>query len=158
MKELITLINSWKNSGQKIVFTNGVFDILHKGHVFYLNEAKKLGDRLVVGMNSDDSVRRLNKGPERPINDQDSRAYVLSNLKSVDEVLIFDADTPFDLIKAVSPDVLVKGGDYDPEVEDKSSKKYIVGSDFVKINGGKVVAIDLVKGFSTTNIVKKLKD
>lgn len=134
---------------KKIVFTNGCFDILHPGHVYYLNQAKSLGDVLIVGLNSDDSVRRLNKGAERPIHPQEERAKVLASLLCVDYVCIFQEDTPLELIKIVKPDVLVKGGDY---TIDK-----IVGADIVLQNGGKVEIIPLLEGYSTTNIVRKLK-
>ncbi|GAB4208318.1 MAG: D-glycero-beta-D-manno-heptose 1-phosphate adenylyltransferase [Bacteroidia bacterium] len=134
---------------KKIVFTNGCFDILHPGHVYYLNQAKSLGDVLVVGVNSDDSVRRLNKGAERPIHPQEERAKVLASLLCVDYVCIFQEDTPLELIKIVKPDVLVKGGDY---TIDK-----IVGADIVLQNGGKVEIIPLLEGYSTTSIVRKLK-
>lgn len=157
MEQILNQITSWKNQGQKIVFTNGVFDILHRGHVTYLQEAKKLGDKLIVGINSDDSVRKLNKGPERPINDQASRAYIIEALGCVDLSIIFTEDTPLKVINAILPDVLVKGGDYDPEEKNKNSKKYIVGSEEVLLRGGKVASIDLVDGFSTTGIIKKMK-
>lgn len=151
-------IKTWKSQGKKIVFTNGVFDILHKGHVTYLNAAKELGDLLIVGINSDASVKGLNKGPERPINDEESRAFIIENLKSVDEVIIFDDDTPIHAINLITPDVLVKGGDYDPKETNEDSKQYIVGSKEVIENGGTVKTIDTVEGFSTTNIVKKLQE
>lgn len=134
---------------KKIVFTNGCFDILHPGHVYYLNQARSLGDVLIVGLNSDDSVRQLNKGAERPIHPQEERARVLASLLCVDYVCIFDEDTPLELIKIVKPDVLAKGGDY---TIDK-----IVGADIVLQNGGKVEIIPLLEGYSTTNIVRKLK-
>tara|TARA_Y100001936_G_C16065365_1_gene666863 strand:- start:1428 stop:1868 length:441 start_codon:yes stop_codon:yes gene_type:complete len=132
---------------KKIVFTNGCFDILHKGHVAYLNEAKSLGDILIVGLNSDKSVRGL-KGPERPVNSELDRKFVLENLKSVDFVQIFDAPTPYELIKEVSPDILVKGGDWKPSD--------IVGSDIVLDKGGKVLSLNFVDGYSTTNIISKI--
>ncbi len=147
----------WKMTGRKVVFTNGVFDILHKGHVTYLAQAAQHGNRMVVGLNADASVRRLGKGDDRPINDQDARATVLAALSCVDLVVLFDEDTPLDLIRELQPNVLAKGADYDPEETDSSSKKYIVGSDIVKANGGEVVAIPLVDGFSTTKIVEKLR-
>ncbi|MFY8161106.1 MAG: D-glycero-beta-D-manno-heptose 1-phosphate adenylyltransferase [Candidatus Kapaibacteriota bacterium] len=137
-----------QQSGNKIVFTNGCFDILHSGHVTYLNESKKQGDYLVVGLNSDNSVKRL-KGESRPINNENDRAIVLSGLKSVDFVCIFDEETPKDMIEAISPNVLTKGGDYIIE--------NIVGADFVINNGGKVVVINFVEGKSTTNIINKAK-
>jgi rfaE bifunctional protein nucleotidyltransferase chain/domain len=147
----------WKMMGKKVVFTNGVFDILHKGHVTYLAQAAQHGNRMVVGLNADDSVKRLGKGDDRPINSEDARATVLAALSSVDLIVLFNEDTPLDLIRELQPDVLVKGADYDPNETDPSSKKYIVGSDLVKANGGEVVAIPLVDGFSTTKIVEKLK-
>lgn len=133
---------------QTIVFTNGCFDVLHFGHVHYLLEAKKLGDILVVGLNSDDSVRRL-KGPERPINGEKERAFVLAALCCVDYVVLFEEDTPENLIKAVLPDVLVKGGDY--------ALDQIVGADFVNQNGGTVTTIPFVEGYSSSRIIEQLK-
>ena len=133
---------------RKVVFTNGCFDIIHKGHVTYLNEAKSLGDHLIVGINSDDSVKRL-KGKDRPVNNEYDRAFVLDNLKSVDDVLIFNEDTPYDIIKEIIPDLLVKGGDWKEED--------IVGSDIVKMNGGKVISLQFVNNYSTTNILEKIE-
>jgi D-glycero-beta-D-manno-heptose 1-phosphate adenylyltransferase len=130
----------------RIVFTNGCFDILHRGHVEYLKKAKLLGDILIVGLNSDSSVRRI-KGDKRPINNESDRAIVLKELKSVDEVIIFQEETPLDLIKKIKPDVLVKGGDW--KLED------IVGYEFVINNGGKVFSIPYIKGYSTTDIINK---
>ena len=147
----------WKMTGRKVVFTNGVFDILHKGHVTYLAQAAQHGNRMVIGLNADDSVKRLGKGDERPINNEDARATVLAALSSVDLIVLFNEDTPLDLIRELQPDVLAKGADYDPNETDPTSKKYIVGSDVVKANAGEVVAIPLVHGFSTTKIVEKLK-
>lgn len=137
-----------RNENRKVVFTNGCFDIIHKGHVKYLNEAKSLGDHLIVGINSDDSVKRL-KGKDRPVNNESDRAFIIDNLKSVDDVLIFNEDTPYDIIKEIIPDLLVKGGDWKEED--------IVGSDIVKINGGKVVSLQFVNDYSTTNILKKIE-
>ena len=134
---------------KKVVFTNGCFDILHRGHISYLNEAKSLGDHLIVGLNSDRSVKEL-KGPKRPINSQDDRKFVLENLKAVDEVIIFDESTTLNLIKEVRPHVLVKGGDWKPE--------QIVGSDFVLENGGEVKSLRFIDGFSTTKIIEKSKE
>lgn len=141
------IIFELKLNSKTIVFTNGCFDIIHSGHTYYLSEAKKLGDILVVGLNTDDSVRRL-KGENRPVNNQFDRAAVLSSLKPVDFVVFFDEDTPLELIKLVNPDVLVKGADY--KIEE------IVGADYVMQNGGKVVTINLVEGKSTTNILNKI--
>ena len=140
--------NDFKRHGQKIVFTNGCFDVLHFGHVHYLLQAKKLGDILVIGLNSDDSVRRL-KGPTRPINGENERAFVLAALVCVDYVTLFEEDTPEELIKVVRPDVLVKGGDY--------TLDNIVGADFVTQNGGTVTTIPFVEGFCSTRIIEKLK-
>lgn len=134
-------------SGKSIVFTNGCFDILHAGHVAYLSQAKTLGDILVLGLNSDASVRRL-KGASRPVNTQDNRALVLAGLSAVDYVCIFEEDTPYELIAEVLPDVLVKGGDWAPSD--------IVGSDIVLARGGKVLSLDFVEGLSTTGIIQKL--
>lgn len=134
--------------GRKVVFTNGCFDILHRGHVSYLNEAKSQGDLLVVGLNSDSSVKRL-KGKSRPINTEQDRKYVLENLKCIDFVFIFEEDTPYDLIKKIRPDILVKGGDWKPED--------IVGSDIVLKDGGEVRSLQFIDGLSTTNIIKKIQ-
>jgi len=143
------MVNVWRLKSDRIVFTNGCFDILHRGHVEYLQEAAALGDRLVVGVNSDASVRRLGKGVDRPLNDQDSRAKVLAALRCVDAVVIFDEDTPLELITAVQPDVVAKGGDWKPE--------QIVGADVVKARGGEVRSLKLVDGFSTTALVEKIR-
>lgn len=134
--------------GDWVVFTNGCFDLLHRGHVTYLCQAHDMGRLLVVGLNSDASVRRL-KGPERPLVDEQSRALLLASLQCVDYVTIFDEDTPYELIKAVLPDVLVKGGDYTPD--------NIVGADIVRSHGGQVCTIPLIKGFSTTCLAEKLR-
>lgn len=136
------------NKGKKIVFTNGCFDILHRGHVTYLNQAKSLGDVLVMGMNADASVSRL-KGPERPINKENDRKFVLENLKSVDFVEIFSEDTPLELIKVVKPSILVKGGDW---TIDK-----IVGAKEVIGWGGEVFSLSFVDGYSTTGIIQKIQ-
>lgn len=136
-----------KQQSKTIVFTNGCFDILHFGHVKYLEEAKSCGDILIVGLNSDDSVKRL-KGPTRPVNGQLERAYVLCSLKSVDYVVIFDEDTPLQLIKELEPNILVKGGDWKAD--------QIVGSELVLKNGGQVKSLLFQEGFSTTNIIDKI--
>ena len=138
----------WRDEGRTIVFSNGCFDILHRGHVEYLSKAADLGDILIIGLNTDDSVRRL-KGPSRPVNDEKARAVVLAALEFVDAIMFFEEDTPYNLIKRVQPDVLVKGKDY--KAED------IVGYDIVTAKGGKVETIELVEGFSTTKIVNSLK-
>jgi D-beta-D-heptose 7-phosphate kinase/D-beta-D-heptose 1-phosphate adenosyltransferase len=137
-----------QNEGKKIVFTNGCFDILHKGHVTYLAEARKLGDLLVVGVNSDASVKRL-KGPERPINNETDRAFVLSQLKSVDFTEIFTEDTPLNLILRVKPKILVKGGDWKID--------QIVGAKEVIAQGGEVYSLNFVDGYSTTSIIHKIQ-
>ena len=147
----------WKMKKNAIVFTNGCFDILHTGHVSYLAEAAELGGKLIVALNTDSSVKRQGKGDDRPINNEDARATVLAALGYVDMVVFFDKDTPLELIELLKPDILVKGADYDPDETDPSSKKYIVGSDVVRANGGEVKAIPLVEGFSTTSIIEKLK-
>lgn len=143
------LVECLKSRGdQRVVFTNGCFDLVHRGHVDYLSRARDLGDLLILGLNSDSSVRRL-KGPSRPIVDEKSRALLLAAFQFIDYVVLFEEDTPYELIKAAQPDILVKGGDYKPEE--------IVGYDIVKQRGGQVVTIDFVPGFSTTNIVEKLQ-
>ena len=136
-------------NGRKVVFTNGVFDILHVGHVRYLQEARSLGDLLVIGVNTDASVRKL-KGPTRPLQNEASRAEILAGLRAVDFTVLFDEDTPEKLIHLVRPDVLVKGGDYTVET--------IVGAPFVMSYGGKVQPLQFVDGFSTTSIVKKMQN
>ncbi len=151
-------IEGWHIKGQKVVFTNGCFDILHKGHVTYLAKSADLGDKLIVALNTDRSVKAQGKGEERPINSEDARLQVIASLGFVDLVLLFDDQTPFHVIAELLPDVLVKGADYDPNETDSTSKKYIVGSDIVRKNGGEVKVIDIVQGFSTTNIVNKLKN
>ena len=143
------MVNVWRLKSDRIVFTNGCFDILHRGPVEYLQEAAALGDRLVVGVNSDASVRRLGKGDDRPLIDQDSRAKVLAALRCVDAVVIFDEDTPLELITALQPDVVAKGGDWKPE--------QIVGADVVNARGGEVRSLKLVDGFSTTALVEKIR-
>lgn len=132
-----------------VVFTNGVFDLIHPGHVDVLNVARSHGDALIVGLNSDASVRRL-KGPSRPVRTEHDRAYVLAALEAVDAVVIFAEDTPLELIRALRPDVLVKGGDYTPET--------VVGREEVESRGGRVVIVPLTAGHSTTSIIEKLRD
>lgn len=143
--------------GKKLVFTNGCFDILHRGHVEYLAKAAEQGDFLLVGLNSDASVKQQGKGEDRPVNNEETRGTLLAALMFVDAVIVFDGDTPYDLIKEVQPDVLVKGSDYDANETDEKSKKYIVGSDIVKKRRGEVVTIPLTEGFSTTGLIDKLK-
>lgn len=145
MRETVSI---WRQHGERIVFTNGCFDLLHLGHVHYLAQAKDLGHRLVVGVNSDASVQHI-KGPQRPIQDEHSRQHVLAALACVDAVVLFEEDTPLQLISAIVPDVLVKGGDWLPE--------QIVGADIVLENGGEVLSLPFIDGYSTTTIEKKIK-
>lgn len=145
---VLEFVSKMKQEGLRLVFTNGCFDLLHEGHVRYLNEASTLGDQLIIGLNSDASVSRL-KGPQRPINQQLSRAYVLAGLECVDAVIVFEEDTPLKLIQLIIPDVLVKGGDW--------NVNQIVGSDFVLQNGGQVFSLPFYNGFSTTSIAEKIK-
>lgn len=147
-ESLEQIIAEFKKSGKKIVFTNGCFDLLHIGHVRYLEQAKSLGDVLIVGINTDASVQVL-KGPTRPIQNENDRAEILASLKSVDHTVLFGEQTPINLIKSVKPDVLVKGGDW--------KKEQIVGWDFVESYGGSVQSLQFVDGKSTTNIIAKSK-
>ncbi len=144
---LAAVCNRVKKAGKRVVFTNGCFDILHRGHVDYLTKAKALGDLLVVGVNGDDSVRRL-KGPNRPVVNQDDRAAVLAALAAVDYVSLFDEDTPFELIRAIVPDVLVKGADWSVEA--------IVGKDVVEAAGGTVQTLEFLPNRSTSSIIQKI--
>ena len=144
LKELKT----WREKNKKIVFTNGCFDIIHPGHIDYLSQARDLGDILVVGLNTDQSVKRLNKGSNRPINDERTRAYVLAGLASVDLIVFFDEQTPYNLIKLLQPNVLVKGKDYEVEK--------IIGFDILKENGGQVITIPFLDGYSTSSLIKKI--
>lgn len=144
--EAVRIVRNLKQAGKKVVFTNGCFDILHRGHIELLSFAREQGDALIVGLNSDDSVRRL-KGSRRPVNKQMDRAIVLAALEFVDYVVVFDEDTPQELISSLLPDVLVKGGDYQPEE--------IVGREIVEQYGGKVIVFPLVQGYSTTAIIER---
>ena len=144
LKELKT----WREKNKKIVFTNGCFDIIHPGHIDYLSQARDLGDILVLGLNTDQSVRRLNKGSNRPINDERIRANVLAGLASVDLIVFFDEETPYNLIKLLQPNVLVKGKDYEVEK--------IIGFDILKENGGQVITIPFLDGYSTSSLIKKI--
>jgi rfaE bifunctional protein nucleotidyltransferase chain/domain len=146
--EATALVRQRRSAGQTIVFTNGVFDLLHPGHLRYLQHARSLGDALVVGVNSDRSVR-ANKGPARPINSEDERAEVLAALACVDAAVIFDEDTPHDLIAALQPDVLVKGADW--------AEDAIVGRAIVEARGGRVVRVPVEQGYSTTSIIGRIK-
>ena len=146
LNEILTYRETLRKVKKTIVFTNGCFDIIHFGHIKYLFEAAKLGDTLLVAVNSDSSVRKL-KGEKRPIFPQEERTEILASLECVDFVTIFEEETPFNIIKSIVPDVLVKGGDY--KIDD------IVGKDVVEKNGGKVVTIPYIEGYSTTEILKK---
>lgn len=150
-------VQRWKDTGEKVVFTNGCFDILHQGHVTYLAQSADLGTRLVVGLNTDASVKRQGKGEERPVNPEAARTLVMASLEFVDLVVVFDGDTPLNEIVSLQPSVLVKGADYDAHETDPSKKTYIVGSKEVRAFGGEIRTIDLVEGFSTTNIIHKLR-
>ena len=146
--QTIDKVRHWKELDEKIVFTNGCFDILHAGHIHLLREAKNLGDRLLIGLNSDQSVQNL-KGPDRPFNPEDARASVLESLSIVDEVTIFQEDTPHELVKEIIPHVLVKGGDY--------SIENVVGADTVRASGGEVVLIPILKGYSTSDLITRIR-
>lgn len=147
-KKLITKVDSWKESGDKIVFTNGCFDIIHKGHIELLARSADLGEKLIIGLNSDNSIQKI-KGKSRPIIDEDSRALLLAALSFVDAVILFSEENPIKLITDIKPDILAKGGDYE--------KKSIIGHDIIKKNGGEVIVIPYIDGFSSTNIINKIK-
>ena len=147
LKNVITKIRNYKKNSKKIVFTNGIFDILHVGHTRYLSEASTLGDILVIGINSDNSVKKL-KGPSRPINNLEDRGLILSELKVVDYVISFEEQTPFNLIKSIMPDILVKGGNYDV--------KDIVGANEVLKNGGEVKTLLFRDGLSSSKIIEEI--
>ncbi len=147
-EELKKQVRTWQSDNLKVVFSNGCFDILHLGHIDYLEKARSLGDKLVIGLNSDKSVKQL-KGENRPINNEEARARMLAALSFVDGITVFEEDTPKELIDMLLPDILVKGSDY--------SIENIVGAKTVLANGGKVETIDLVNGYSTTNIIDKIK-
>ncbi len=141
------IVKDWQNAGMEVVFTNGCFDLIHIGHLKYLEEAKSLGQKLVIGLNSDASVSRL-KGVSRPIKDVKNRSYLLACLQMVDLVVVFEEDTPLKLIEAIQPDILVKGGDW--------SVDQIVGSDYVLKKGGKVLSLQFLEGYSSTNLIEKI--
>jgi rfaE bifunctional protein nucleotidyltransferase chain/domain len=147
-EEALIRVAKLKEADKKVVFTNGCFDIIHPGHVDYLCQARDLGDFLILGLNTDDSVKRLNKAPNRPVNNEYARAAVLAGLACVDLIVFFNEDTPYELISYLSPDVLVKGNDYTIE--------QVVGHDVVQANGGKVVTIPLLQGYSTSGLIKKI--
>lgn len=146
-KNLCSVLELARMQDRKIVFTNGCFDLLHQGHIDYLAKARGLGDMLIVGLNTDNSVKRL-KGNTRPIQDEQSRALILASLLFVDYVVMFDEDTPYNLIKKINPDVLVKGADY--------KKEDIVGYDIVELNDGKIMTLNYLEGYSTSNIIRKI--
>ena len=141
-------LKQWKKENKKIVFTNGCFDLVHRGHLDYLAKAAALGDKLIVGLNTDNSVKRL-KGNARPIVDEYSRAFLLASLCFIDAVMLFDEDTPYNIIQAIQPDVLVKGADYQTDA--------IVGADIVKKKGGNIITLDFLPDFSTSSIIEKCK-
>jgi len=147
ISELKLIVNQWKMLSKKVVFTNGCFDIIHRGHNTYLLEAAELGNKLIVAVNSDESVRKL-KGPNRPIVDEYSRAFNLASHTYIDAVILFDEDTPLNLINELQPDVLIKGGDYTVET--------IVGAKEVLSYGGKIEIIPFLEGYSTTNVIEKI--
>ena len=156
MPALTNLISEWKSNGDKVVFTNGVFDLIHQGHIAYLADAANLGTKLVIGLNADESVKILAKGPARPIKDEKSRAIILAAMQFIDAVVIFGENTPINLIETLKPNILVKGGDYDSDETNPKSEKYIVGREIVISNGGTVKVIPFLEGFSTTSLEKKI--
>ena len=149
LEELKTQVESWKNSGEKVVFTNGCFDIVHRGHIEVLARTADLGSKFIIGLNSDSSIKKL-KGDDRPIINEQSRAILLASLSFVDAVVLFSEETPINLISTLVPDVLAKGGDYEI--------KTIVGHEIVQKNGGKVILVPFVDGFSSTIIIDKIKN
>ncbi|MEL7145801.1 MAG: D-glycero-beta-D-manno-heptose 1-phosphate adenylyltransferase [Bacteroidota bacterium] len=149
LADLLQEVSEWKQQGNRIVFTNGCFDIVHLGHIDYLQKSRNLGDKMIVGVNSDASVRRL-KGDTRPVVDEYARQRMMASFEFVDAVVLFDENTPLQLIQNILPDILVKGNDYTIE--------NIVGSDIVLANGGKVETIELVPNYSTTNLIKLIKN
>ena len=148
-EQTLARVRAWRAQGQRVIFTNGVFDVLHRGHVSYLDQARALGDRLVVGLNTDASAKRLNKGPDRPLNPEADRAMVMAALESVNAVTWFDEDTPLALIEALRPDVIVKGGDYDMDRLPETA--------LVKTWGGQAKALPFVAGYSTTQLVERIR-
>jgi rfaE bifunctional protein nucleotidyltransferase chain/domain len=148
LSSLKSRVETWKKEGKKIVFTNGVFDLVHIGHITYLSKAAELGDKLIIGLNADSSVKRI-KGESRPINAQDSRAALLASFFFVDAVVVFEEDTPLNLISTLLPDVLIKGADYTID--------NIVGAKEVLANGGQVQTITFVEGYSSTSIIQKIR-
>ncbi|SHN52105.1 D-glycero-beta-D-manno-heptose 1-phosphate adenylyltransferase [Desulfovibrio litoralis] len=147
--QLSDTLETLRKTNKRIVFTNGCFDIIHPGHVDLLERAKKYGDVLILGLNSDDSVRRQNKGPDRPLNSFEVRAFVLAHLESISFVTEFTEDTPLKLIEIIQPDILIKGGDWSPDK--------IVGKELVEKKGGQVLSLELIKGYSTTALIEKIR-
>ena len=147
LTELEKQVKQWSKENKKIVFTNGCFDIIHQGHIDYLAKARDLGDKLIIGLNTDLSISSI-KGPTRPIQDEKSRAIILASMQFVDAIVYFSDPTPYELIKALQPDILVKGADYKPEE--------IIGYDIVKAKGGEIITLTYLEGYSTTNIIKKI--
>ena len=148
LAELENQVNTWKQAGKEVVFTNGCFDMIHKGHIEMLARTADLGDKLIIGLNSDTSIKRL-KGESRPITQQQSRAMLLASFSFVDAVVLFSEETPINLIGSLLPDVLAKGGDYDIET--------IVGHKIVQKNGGKIILVPFIDGFSSTSIIEKIR-
>lgn len=148
-QKILDEIQQRKSAGEICVFTNGCFDILHAGHIYILKKAREMGDFLVLGLNSDDSITRL-KGDGRPVNDLKSREAVLEAIRHIDYVLVFEDDTPLELIRLVQPDIIVKGGDYEPGT--------VVGADIVESSGGRVAIVPLMEGFSTTNMIQQISE
>ena len=148
-QELVRQVAIWRLKDYRVVFTNGCFDLLHRAHIDCLSKAADLGDALIIGLNSDSSVKQLNKGVNRPLQSENDRALLLSSIQFIEAITIFEEATPYELIKAVQPDVLTKGGDW--------KEADIVGADIVKAKGGSVISIPFVEGYSTTNIEKKIK-
>jgi rfaE bifunctional protein nucleotidyltransferase chain/domain len=149
LDDLKNQVNAWKQAGEEVVFTNGCFDIIHRGHIEVLAQTADLGDRLIIGLNSDSSIQKL-KGEDRPIIDEQARAILLAALSFVDAVILFPEDTPINLISTLLPDLLAKGGDYEIET--------IVGHEIVQNNGGEVILVPFVDGFSSTIIIDKIKN
>ncbi|MDG1284079.1 MAG: D-glycero-beta-D-manno-heptose 1-phosphate adenylyltransferase [Flavobacteriales bacterium] len=149
LEELENQVNAWKQAGEEVVFTNGCFDIIHRGHIEVLAQTADLGDRLIIGLNSDSSIQKL-KGKNRPIIDENSRAILLASFSFIDAVVLFSEETPINLIRSLKPDVLAKGGDYEIST--------IVGHKVVQENGGQVILVPFVDGFSSTTIIEKIKN
>ncbi len=155
LQQAAQMVELHRLKNHKIVFTNGCFDLLHLGHITYLAQAASLGDKLIVGLNNDASVRKLEKGENRPLNPEVARAIVLASLGFVDHVVVFSEETPLNTILTLKPDIIIKGGDYDEEISDPEDKRYIVGKNQAASWGGKVQTIPLVEGYSTTSLISK---